>query len=451
MRRQPVANRILIVDDEPNVLSSFSSLLKDEGHMVVTSASAEDALKKAASQRFDLVLLDIQLPGMSGIDFLRELKAVVSPPLVLVISGQADIPTALEAVRLGAVDFLEKPVQPEKLIAGVNSSLQLAAAERQRHLMVEAMDDRSRIIGESKAIRGMLGTVSQVAPTETTVLITGENGTGKELVATRIFLESARRTRPFVKVNCPGIPESLFESELFGHIKGAFTGAVKDYPGKFAMADGGTIFLDEIGDLPANCQAKLLRVLESGEVETLGLSERRTVDTRIICASNRNLKELVAEGKFREDLYYRIGVFVIEVPPLEARRDDIPVLAGEFLRRFDPSGTTRLSPEALAYLTMLPYPGNVRQLKNIIERLCILHRERTVELWDLRTDLGTTPRDKGDSGAASLADSIANFERNLIAETLLRTKGNISEAARVLNVGRANLSRKIKELGLKTE
>ncbi len=445
-----MANRILIVDDEPNVLSSFSSLLKDEGHSVVASASAEEALKRAASQRFDLVLLDIQLPGMSGIDFLKELKSFVSPPLVLVISGQADIPTALEAVRLGAVDFLEKPVQPEKLIAGVNSSLQLAAAERQRHLMVEDMDDRSRIIGESKAIKGMLRTVSQVAPTDTTVLITGANGTGKELVAARIFLESDRRTQPFVKVNCPGIPESLFESELFGHIKGAFTGAVKDYPGKFVMADGGTIFLDEIGDLPVNCQAKLLRVLETGEVETLGLPERRAVDTRVICASNRNLNQLVAEGKFREDLYYRISVFVIEVPPLEARRDDIPALTGEFLRRFDPSGNTRLSSEALAYLTTLPYPGNVRQLKNIIERICILHRDRTVESWDLRVDLGTTPTDKGDFSTASLADSVANFERNLIAETLHQTNGNISEAARVLNVGRANLSRKIKELGLKT-
>ncbi len=442
--------RILIIDDEPNITEAFSSLLTDEGYATASCASAEDALKLIESTRFDLVLLDINLPGKSGVDFLRE-TATVEPPLtMLVVSGQSDIPTALEAVKLGAVDYLEKPVPPEKLLASVSSALMLGAANRQRALLLEELDRESTIIGRSAAIRRLLADIDRVAPTPATVLITGENGTGKELAATRLYLASGRKDKPFVKVNCPGVPPTLFESELFGHKKGAFTGAVRDYPGKFALADGGTIFLDEIGDLPLECQAKLLRVLESGEVEQLGAVQRREVDVRVVCATNRDLKQLVAERKFREDLYYRISVLIIDLPPLRKRRDDVPILAGEFLKRFDPSGSLRIAPDAMAFLATLDYPGNVRQLKNMIERLTILVRGHEVGVDDIIADpTAGIPAGIEINEKMSLTERVAAFEKHLILVTLEQAGGNISEAARVLGVDRASLSRRVKEFNLK--
>jgi len=447
-----MSSRILIVDDEASILSSFASLLRDEGYRTESAESAEKAVKSLKSSDIDLILLDLQLPGQSGLEFLRELRENPLAPKVLVVSGHADIAAALDSVRLGAIDFLEKPVPPEKLIASVSAALALVTAERQRSLLVSELDDRCRIIGRSASVQGLLKAISQVAPTNTTVLITGKNGTGKELVATRLYLESKRREQPFLKVNCPGIPETLFESELFGHVKGAFTGAVRDHPGKFVQADGGTIFLDEIGDLPLACQAKLLRALETGEIETLGQEQSRQVSVRVICATNRDLENLVAERKFREDLFYRISVFVIKVPPLSARLDDVPLLAGEFLSRFDPAGGTRLSAAALAFLGTLSYPGNVRQLKNIIERLTILHPSRTVEIEDISEETSSSLLRMNDSlpKTASLSDQLSLFEKRLLEKTLQECSGNISEAARHLRVDRANLSRKIREMGLKT-
>ena len=442
-------NRILIIDDEPNITSSFASLLTDEGHLAEGASDAETGLKRIERNRYDLVLLDLNLPGLSGIDFLKRIKGKPTAPMVLVISGQSEIAVALEAMKLGAVDYLEKPVAPERLISSVRAALMLLQAERQRSIMADEVDAGSQMIGQSASMRQLSSVISQAAPTDVTILIEGENGTGKELVATRIYLESRRRDRPFVKVNCPGIPETLFESELFGHRKGAFTGAVKDYPGKFVLADGGTIFLDEIGDLPRSCQAKLLRVLETGEVETLGATDRHLVDVRVIAATNRNLSELIAQAQFREDLFYRLSVFQIKVPPLRERTDDIPLLAGEFLRRFDPSSQTTLSGDALAYLTTLDYPGNVRQLKNIIERLTIIAHGRIISLEELTSQPGSGTPAAPAPNAASLAEQLRTFEKNLLQTTLQRCKGNISEAARLLEVDRSNLSRKIKEFGLK--
>lgn len=444
---------ILIVDDESNILTSFSSLVKDEGHRATVADSAERAEVLLATETFDLVLLDLQLPGKSGLDLLTQLRETRHAPKVLVISGQADIPAALKAVRLGAIDFLEKPVPPEKLISSLSAALALASAERQRTLLVDEMDESSRMIGGSPAMKKLLDVIAQVAPTDTTVLVTGPNGTGKELIAGRIYLQSRRRQAPYLKVNCPGIPETLFESELFGHAKGAFTGAVKDHPGKFVQADGGTVFLDEIGDLPLACQAKLLRVLETGEVETLGRERSRVVDVRVICATNRDLPRLVQEGKFRQDLYYRISVFEVQAPPLETRREDIPQLIGEFLRRYDPSGTITMTPSATAYLTTLEYPGHVRQLKNIIERISILFQGRTVDVSDLAALVGapTMSKESDASPVTSLADHVVRFERELIAQVLSTCRGNISEAARRLGVDRGNLSKKIKDYRIKTD
>ena len=447
-----MSSRVLIVDDEQNIRTSFSSLLTDEGLQTRSAASAEEAARLCAAQPFDLILLDLHLPGQHGLDFLKKLKEDPFSPSVLVISGQADIPDALKAVRLGAIDFLEKPVPPEKLISSVRAALALATAEKQRTLMVDELDEQCLIVGQSEAVRKLKNTIAQVAPTDTTVLITGENGTGKELVATRIYLSSRRRQAPFLKVNCPGIPETLFESELFGHAKGAFTGAVKDHPGKFALADGGTIFLDEIGDLPLACQAKLLRVLETGEIETLGASQARQVDVRVVCATNRKLSALISNGRFRQDLFYRISVFNVDVPLLAARPDDIPLLAGEFLKRFDPSGHTRFTPAAMAYLCTRAYPGNVRQLKNLIERLTILCAGRTVDIEDVSVHFGeNVPTDDSLPDDAPLAEQLIRFERMLISQTLAQCNGNIAETARRLGMDRANLSRKVKEWGLKTQ
>jgi len=445
-----MAEKILIVDDELNITSGFSSLLDDEGFRTQTAASAEEALKKYSQTDFDLILLDLNLPGLSGIDFLKRIGQESSSSLVMVISGQSDIPTALEAVRLGAIDYLEKPVPPEKLISSVKMAMKLVAANRQRTVMVEEIDDSSRIVGNSRPIKKLLETIGSMAVSDATVLITGENGTGKELVATRLFLQSNRRDKPFIKVNCPGIPPTLFESELFGHRRGAFTGAVRDYPGKFVLADNGTIFLDEIGELPADCQAKLLRVLEGGEVETLGQTAQRKVDVRVLCATNKNLKEQIEAGKFRQDLYYRISVLTIDVPALRERLDDVPLLAGEFLKRFDPSQSCRLAPESMAYLSTLPFPGNVRELKNIIERVTILCGGGTVEAEDLRRMLsGDTRPSEKTSGDQPLSERVRDFEKNIIVATLAECDGNITRAAGALKVDRANLSRKIKDLGLK--
>ncbi len=443
-------HKILIVDDEPNIARSFSSLLADHGLKSDTVGTAEDAATFCQTSDPALILLDLNLPGQSGIDFLKRLSGTAHSPVVLVISGQGEINTALEAIKLGACDYLEKPVPPEKLIASVQAALRLAEAQRQRLVMVDQIDAGSNIVGDSPPIRELLATIAQVAPTDTTVLVEGENGTGKELIAARLYLQSKRRDKPFVKVNCPGIPETLFESELFGHKRGSFTGAVKDHPGKFMLADNGTIFLDEIGDLPASCQAKLLRVLETGEVETLGDSARKQVDVRVIAATNRNLQKLVSDGHFREDLYYRISVFSLRVPPLRERTEDIPLLVGEFLKRFDPSGKTTLSPDALAYLCTLEYPGNVRQLKNHIERLCILSREQTIQFTDAVARLdGPSSITPTDADAGSLTEKLRIFERLTISNALTACEGNIAEAARLLGVDRGNLSRKIKEYGLK--
>ena len=444
-----MAAQILIVDDEPNVVLSFASLLRDEGYETQVAGSAEDAQKLSEHTVFDLILLDIQLPGISGLAWLEQLKARQYPAELLVISGEADIPMALDAIKLGAVDFLEKPVEPTVLLDSVAKALQLGSSNRQRTDFSALMEEHSPMIGRSPAMLKLKREIEQVAQSDTTVLITGENGTGKELVATRIHLASSRREQPLIRVNCPGIPETLFESELFGHVKGAFTGAVRDHAGKFSLADGGTIFLDEIGDLPITCQAKLLRVLETGEIETLGTEQRRKVDVRVLSATNQDLPRLVEEGKFRRDLYYRISVFPLTVPSLEARAEDIPLLTGEFLRRYDPDGRTRLSGDALAFVASLPYPGNVRQLKNLVERLTILYAGRTIapaEIQPLALEsAAATPQVTG----GTLTDRLNRFERTLIEEALGQSDGNISRAARLLGVDRANLSKKIKELGLK--
>ena len=439
-----MAHRILIVDDEPNIRSSFASLLKEEGYQTEIAEHGEEALSKIERTRFDLILLDLNLPKLSGLGVLSKLREADHQFTVLVISGQTDIPTALEAIKLGAVDYIEKPVSPEKLITSVRTALMLSSVLRQREQLVSDVDKNSQLVGSTSAMKKLNSLITKTADSDIAVLIRGENGTGKELVATQLYLKSRRRNAPFIRVNCPGIPTTLFESELFGHTKGAFTGAVKDYPGKFVQADGGTLFLDEIGDLPLEGQAKLLRVVETGEVETLGANEPHSVDVRLICATNRNLEELIEKGKFRQDLYYRISGLTVDVPPLRRRLEDVPALIGLFLKLCDATGKRRLSPAAIALLATLGYPGNVRQLKNIIERLCILSRSDIIDLPDIYECGGLNMLPQDDT-MTSLSDRLSSYEKQVIHSALSEAGGNIAEAARKLQIDRANLSRKIKQ------
>ncbi|MDF1543750.1 MAG: sigma-54 dependent transcriptional regulator [bacterium] len=445
--------RILIVDDEPNIVSSFSDLLKDEGFRISGAGSIAEGERLLSGQWFDLVLLDLNFPESSGLELLQQIGRLPNGPAVIVISGQSEVGTAIEALKLGAADYLEKPVDPRRLTATVKNVVAWHNAKKQQRQMIEEIDGQSKLLGESQSMNRLRSLIDSAAPHDAAVLITGENGTGKELVATRLHLHSNRRDKPFIKVNCPGIPPALFESELFGHKKGSFTGAVKDYPGKFRLADGGTILLDEIGDLPRECQAKLLRALETGEIETIGAIELDIVDVRVICATNRDLNDAVKRGEFREDLYYRISVLSIEVPALRDRSSDIPFLAESFLHRFDPSGSTTLTPDAAAFLSRQQFPGNVRELRNLMERLTIFHRGARISIsqLDVASQTENTNRSVNEKAGEtkSLAESVNQYERQLIAFTLKQCDNNISRAARALKVDRANLSRKIKELGLR--
>ncbi|MCK4372456.1 MAG: sigma-54-dependent Fis family transcriptional regulator, partial [candidate division Zixibacteria bacterium] len=438
-------NRILIIDDEPNITSSFASLLTDEGHLAEGASDAETGLKRIERNRYDLVLLDLNLPGLSGIDFLKRIKGKPTAPMVLVISGQSEIAVALEAMKLGAVDYLEKPVAPERLISSVRAALMLLQAERQRSIMADEVDAGSQMIGQSASMRQLSSVISQAAPTDVTVLIEGENGTGKELVATRIYLESRRRDRPFVKVNCPGIPETLFESELFGHRKGAFTGAVKDYPGLLEMADGGTLFLDEIAELDGNLQSKLLRVIQEKTFERVGGRRQITADVRLIAATNRRLKRMVDEGGFREDLFYRLNTFPLELPPLRERPADIPALARAFLGRAAKEfgkPPLELSEEAMECLMGYNWPGNVRELENAIERAVILAQNSNIEVTDLPHQNLPLAR------SALPGKRLKEAEKNHILNILTETEGNYSEAARILGISRMTLYNKAREYGI---
>ena len=445
-----MSSRILIVDDEPNIVASFDSLLSNEGYQTCGVFSPDEAEQLLNKRHFEIILLDLNFPGRSGLDLLQKIVAKPGHPMVLVISGQAEIKTAIDALRVGASDYLEKPVDPVRLISTVRNLVGLYQAKRRQLMITDQIEEKSQLVGNSTPMRELEDMILMIGPTDSTVLITGENGTGKELVATRLFLSSNRRDKPFVKVNCPGIPASLFESELFGYRKGAFTGADKDYPGKFRLADSGTIFLDEIGDLPRECQAKLLRVLETGEIETLGSGMEETVDARIVCATNRDLASRVKQGDFREDLFYRISVITIQVPPLRERPEDIPLLVGEFLRQFDPSGETSLAAEALALISGYEFPGNVRQLRNLIERLTIFYGGTRIGAAQIEST-GTLHKSVDTEDHHTLAESLHSFEKNLIAAALSECGDNITKAAEMLGIDRANLSRKVKEHNLKVD
>ena len=447
--------RILVVDDEPNIRRMLAGVLTDEGYAVEAAADAEAAWGFLAEQAVDLMLLDVKLPGEDGLGLLRRLREAEAALPVIMMSGHGTIATALEATRLGARDFIEKPIAPERLLVSLANALRLRRLEDENAGLREALAVTGEIIGASAAVTRLREEIARSAPSEARVLVTGENGTGKELVARALHAGSPRRERPFVKVNCAAIPPDLLESELFGHEKGAFTGALSRRRGKFERAQGGTLLLDEIGDMNAATQAKLLRVLEEGEMERLGSERSLRLDVRVLASTNRDLDALLAAGGFRRDLYHRLRVIPIHVPPLREHPEDVEPLAVHYLGHFCAANgrpLKRLDAGALARLRSWPRPGNVRELKNLMERIVIMVDGREVGAAAVAGLLGAAAAG-GDAqaggGGATLADSLAACERRLVGEALDAAGGNVAEAARRLGLDRANLHRRLRRLGLR--
>ncbi len=449
-----MAERVLIVDDEEWIRRSVSDVLVDEGYEAIQACDAADALRAVEAQRPALVLLDIAMPGRDGVSVLDELRSTWPQLPVVMMSGHGTIETAVRATKLGAYDFLEKPLSYDKLLGCVAKAIESARAANGRPR--EEARQTIEIIGESEPIARLKEQIALVAPTEGWALITGENGTGKELVARQIHRKSKRVAGPFVAVNCAAIPEELIESELFGHEKGAFTGALQRKRGRFELADEGTLFLDEIGDMSLMTQAKVLRILQQHTFERVGGTETLEVNVRVIAATNKNLEDEMAEGRFREDLYYRLNVIPFHVPPLRQRREDIGLLIDRFLDRYcGENGVPRkaISERALRSLQQYPWPGNVRELQNIVERLVLMTSGPVVDFEDLPPQITAPPRERAGRGYESekLAEARAAFERRFLMEKLAENKGNISRTAEVVGLARESLSRKLRSLGIEAE
>jgi two-component system nitrogen regulation response regulator NtrX len=444
---------ILIVDDEPGVRSSLSGVLRDEGFEVEASASGEECLDRAARSSFDVIVLDVWLPGIDGLMTLQRLRERKVDSQVVMISGHGNIESAVRAIKMGAFDFVEKPLSLEKTVLVVRNALRQRDLEVENRALRARVDRQHVMVGESFAMRQLRDQVETAAPTNGRVLIYGENGTGKELVARTIHQTSRRRNGPFVEVNCAAIPEELIESELFGHVKGAFTGAVADKPGRFEQSNTGTIFLDEIGDMSLKTQAKVLRVLQEQVMERVGGTQRIRVDVRVLAATNKDLPAEIRGGRFREDLYFRLNVIPIFVPPLRDRKDDIPLLADHFMALMAAEygrRPKRFAPEAVARLQHYPWPGNVRELRNVIERLMIMVPGDTITAQDLAFlghDGMHAPIEPVDV-AIPLAEARERFERDYILQALAAQNGNISRTADVLGVERSNLYKKMKAFGI---
>jgi two-component system, NtrC family, nitrogen regulation response regulator NtrX len=450
----PSKAHLLIVDDEANTLASLSRAFRLAGHEAIVCDKAGRALELAKSQNFDLILSDVVMPGKDGLTLLEELKqqGVVTP--VVMMSGQAHIEMAVRATRLGALDFLEKPISTDKLLLTVENVLKLQRLESENRQLRQRLG-KHEIVWNGEAMRRVMAQVERVAASETRVCILGETGTGKELIARTIHERSARAARPFVTLNCAAVPAELIESELFGHEKGSFTGASGRHIGKFEQADQGTIFLDEIGDMPLNMQAKLLRVLEEGEVERIGSDKTTPVNVRVVVATHRNLEARVREERFRQDLFHRIYVFPLTLPPLRDRREDIPALVEHFAEQVCEQNSWKpvpFSSEAMETLQSHAWPGNVRELRNMVERLMLIATEGQVELstvlMALPRNSASGPARSPSAGLGPLSDRVQAFEREVILDELKRSRHNMSLAAKNLGLERSHLYKKAEQLGI---
>jgi two-component system nitrogen regulation response regulator NtrX len=475
-----MSSSVLIVDDERNIRRTFSMVLRADGFTVREAGSGENAIAALEHERSDLVILDVRLPGMDGIETLRRIKQDDPHQMVIMISGHGTIATAVEATREGAFDFLEKPISKERVLVAVRNALRQGSLEKEYRELKAREEGRFVMIGESTALREVRTQIARAGPTPARILIHGESGSGKELVARALHTASERKDKPFVKVNCAAIPEELIESELFGAVKGSYTGATETRDGKFLQADGGTLFLDEVGDMSLRAQAKVLRALQEGEIEKVGGAQTLEVDVRVLAATNKDLPAEVKAGRFREDLFFRLNVVPIVVPPLRERRDDIPLLTHHFLERYRLENnlpTKKFADEVMAILTRLPWPGNVRELNNVIERLAIMTPGACIGVADLAR-VGMLAESAGDVGEArpaagmtaaaatdfsaevqplppgevlrlgGLVEARRRFEAACIREALTAADGTVSQAARLLGIDRTNLHKKIQSLGI---
>jgi DNA-binding NtrC family response regulator len=443
--------RILIVEDEDKLRRVIELHLLSEGFEVDQCRTAEEALR--AADRADLVLTDVRLPGKGGIELLADLKRQNSAAPVIVMTAFGTVETAVEAMKSGAVDFLLKPFSLDHLTTVVNKALEVRALKDENRQLKEELGRRyalDSIIGRSPAMQQIFATVMRVAPTRATVLLAGESGVGKDLIARAIHHHSPRRDRPLVKIDCTALPETLMESELFGYEKGAFTGAVGSKPGKFEQAHTGTVFLDEIGDVPPSIQVKLLRVLQEREFERLGSNVTRQIDVRVIAATNADLRAAIEQGEFREDLYYRLNVVPIEIPPLRERKEDIPYLAEHFVRKLGPdcgSLVDCLTDAAMSKLMAYHWPGNVRELENVIERSLVMCSGRQLDASDIKLDENPRAR-TGDTAFLPEGMTLDGYEQEIIREAMRRAGGNKSHAARLLGLTRNALRYRLAQMGM---
>jgi DNA-binding NtrC family response regulator len=445
--------KILIIDDEKEICESIKMILEYEDYEVDFSASAPEGLEKILSNSYNALLLDIQMPEMSGFDVLKKVKESGSPVSVIIISAHGSVENAIKATKLGAFDFIEKPVDRDKLLISVRNAVEQSKLLTENEEIKRAYIGEGKILGKSKAITKILEMIEKVAPLDTRILITGENGTGKELVARAIHNKSSRKDGPFIEVNCAAIPNELIESELFGHEKGSFTGAVQQRIGKFELANKGTIFLDEVGDMSQQAQAKVLRVIEDCKLERVGGAKKIEVDVRIIAATNKNLKEEIEKNNFREDLYHRLNVIPIQIPPLKERTEDIPILveifANEISTRYK-KGSVRFDEEALKFLQGLPWSGNIRELKNFIERVIIIIDKKEINRKDIESLIAGGQTSLGDiiNESNSFQDFKEKAEKAFIIKQLELNEWNISKTAEMLDIQRSHLYNKIKKYGI---
>lgn len=447
-----MGHSVLIVDDEQGIRKSLIGVLEDEGFIAEAVASGEACLEAFHRRTYDCVLLDVWLPGMSGIETLKRLRELYPFVAVVMISGHGTIETAVQATKLGAFDFIEKPLSVERTLVTVKNAIKQKALEREAAELRERFLRDYQMIGNSVPMRALRQQIAMVASTEGRVIIYGESGTGKELVARAIHAQSSRATGPFVELNCSAIPEELIESELFGHVKGAFTGASTARQGKFELADGGTLFLDEIGDMSLKTQAKILRVLDEGRIQPVGSNAWIDVDARIIAATNKPLHQMIERGEFREDLFYRLNVIPFYVPPLRERREDIPLLVDHFNRTFSAAYNRppkQFTEAAMEALQRYHWPGNVRELKNTIERIVIMRSAPVIDTPDLPPLSGDPlPESPSNLYYRSFQEATEAFERQYIQRKLAEHGGNVTRAAEAMGIDRSHLYRRMKALGI---
>ncbi|MCL5966211.1 MAG: sigma-54 dependent transcriptional regulator [Deltaproteobacteria bacterium] len=450
---------VLVVDDEANIRKTLSGVLSDEGYRILAAENGETALETASRSLVDAVILDVWLPGMDGLETLRRIREMFPLLPVIMVSGHGTIDTAVKAVKSGAFDFIEKPISLDKLLITLSRAIEQSELRSENVELKERVERKYRLVGDSGAMRKVRAEIAAAGPTNASVLITGENGSGKEIVAREIHRNSRRAGKPFVAVNCAAIPEELIESELFGHERGAFTGAVGRRRGRFEMADGGTIFLDEIGDMSQRTQAKILRVLEERTFERVGGGEPIRADVRVIAATNRNLPADVSAGRFREDLFFRLNVFPIYVPPLRERVGDIPPIAAHFAEEISSEQGKEskvFTAGAMERLKGHTWPGNVRELRNVVERLVILSPGPRIEEETIRRVLAV----EGAAGASRVEqalreddfrEAVASFEREYIVRKLRENEFNVSRTAEKLGLDRTSIHRKMKQLGISAD